>query len=189
MNIIFRNEYRVEAEITDEELDSFGVTYEELDYGNIETRRVLRNIAEKIRMLSGAEINFSGRLLIEVIKERSDLFRICFSRLSNKNGDDKSVKQLVKSENEPVVAEFSDIEDVLLSLPLFERDTLSSLYEKNGKYRLIAYLPGEKKERLLLRISEFSEVMPEGLTEKARCEELWSCIIEGSALSKLNEVF
>lgn len=189
MNIIFRNEYRVEAELTSQELDSFGITYDELDYGNIETRRVLWNITEEIRNICGAEINLSGRLLIEVIKINEGLVRICFSRISHAGEDDKSIKQLVKSENEPVIAEFSDFEYVIDSLMLLDKDTPSSFYEKNGKYRLILHLPCDKKEKLLLRIPEFSEVVSDSFTEKARSEEMWNCIIEDFAVRKLNEAF
>ncbi len=189
MNIILRNEYRVEAQLSLSELNALGITYDELDYGNIETRRVLWLLAEKIRNSCGFGINFSGRLLIEVIKENENCFRICFSELSDKTSDEKSVKQLVKSENTPVVAEFEDIEAIISGLNFLENADGSSLYEKDGKYRLVLSVSQSEKQKLFLRLQEFSEILPEPLLENARCEELWNCIVKNDAVKKLTEAF
>lgn len=189
MNIIVRNEYRVEAQLSAEELRAYGITYEELDYKNIETRRVLWLLSEKIRSTYGIGINFSGRLLIEVIKEKEDMIRICFSQLSDSLSDEKSVKQLVKSENTPVVAEFSDIEAVL-SLLFFVREEFSaSFYEKSGKYRLVFNVAQNEKEKLVTQLCEFSEILSFPQLENARCKEHWNCIIENDAVKKLTEAF
>ena len=36
MNVTIRNEYRVEAVLTSDELNEYGITYEEIDYKNID---------------------------------------------------------------------------------------------------------------------------------------------------------
>lgn len=189
MNITVRNEYRVEAELTADELRIYGITYEQFDYKNIETRRVLWSLLDEIRRLYGISLSLSGKLLIEVIKESEDKYRICFSSLPPHGNDLKSVKQLIKSENTPVVAEFCCFEDVLSAALNTEYYDSCSLFEKNGKYRLIFYVPSKEKTELLGKICEFAELSENPSLEKARCEELWNCIITDDAVKKLISAF
>ncbi|MBR3766927.1 MAG: adaptor protein MecA [Clostridia bacterium] len=189
MNITVRNEYRVEAELTADELKIYGITYEQFDYKNIETRRVLWSLLDEIRRLYGISLSLSGKLLIEVIKESEEKYRICFSSLPPHGNDLKSVKQLIKSENTPVVAEFCCFEDVLSAALNTECYDSCSLFEKNGKYRLIFYVPSKEKTELLGKICEFAELPENPSLEKARCEEMWKCIITEDAVKKLISAF
>lgn len=189
MNVLIRNDYRIEAELTATELDEYGITYEEIDYANIETRRVLWALLDKIRNTYGISLSLSGKLLIEVIKESDEKIRICFSVLPPHGCDGKSVKQLVKSENRPVIAEFSELEDVLSLVTHISGDIPSVLYEKNGKYRLMLYTQPEEKNRITGKVCEFSLICENIALEKARCEEMWHCIIPGFAVKRLKTAF
>lgn len=189
MNIIMRNAYRIEVQLTSRELEELGITYEQLDYKNIETRRVLWLINEKIKSVYGSGFNFSGKLLIEVFKESDDKVNICFSQLSDKQADEKSVKQLVKSENCPIIAQFSDFERLLDICRTLNGDFRSSVFERAGKYRFLLYSPQSEKERLITKIAEFSEDIFISRLEEARCEELWKPIIKDEAVKKLNSAF
>ncbi len=188
MIITVRNDYRIEAELTENELTEYGITYDELDYGNIETRRVLWHMLDDIRKKSGAGLDFSGKLLIEVMKESSEKFLFCFTCLSH-GKDSESVKQLVKSENPPVCAQFSDFEDVLKAVAYMDSEKVSSLYEKNGSYRLTAELNIREKQYFSRISNEFGECLSDTLRNKAECTEHWSCLIEDNALKVLSEVF
>lgn len=189
MNIIMRNAYRVEVQLSMGELEDLGITYEQLDYKNIETRRVLWLINEKIKSVYGSGFSFSGKLLIEVIKESDDKVCICFSQLSRKEADEKSVKQLVKCDNSPVIVQFSDFEKLLSLCRAVNKAFVTSLFEKTGKYRLVFYVPSGEKEMLFMKISEFSEDVFASRLEEARCEELWCCLIKDNAVKRLTEVF
>lgn len=191
MNVTIRNEYRVEAVLTSDELGEYGITYEEIDYKNIETRRVLWTVLDKIKQRYGVKINFAGKLLIEVIKESGNNVRLCFSSLPPHGCDEKSVKQLVKTENLPLVAEFQTFEDVLSALINIENFVAdaSLLYEKNGRYRMLFYCSADKKSLLYGMLCEFSNVSDASAVERARCEEHWNCIISENAVNRLITAF
>ncbi len=188
MNIFFPNEYRLEVLMNTYELSEFGISYEDIDYKSIETRRFLWSLLDKVRSSYGVNFSLAGRHLIEVIREKENKLRICFSQLSQ-NNDQHSVKQLIKSEILPVAARFSCFEDVLSAVSVLPEDTDAALYENNGKYMLIFTSAREEKNRLLCRLCEFSDICEEPLREKARCEELWRCIIPQNAVNKLMKAF
>ena len=43
MRIEAHDDFRIAVELSDEDMDELQITYEDLDYSNIETRRVLDN--------------------------------------------------------------------------------------------------------------------------------------------------
>lgn len=188
MIITLRNDYRIEAEFTKDELSEYGITYEELDYGKIETRRVLWHMLDDIKKKSGADLGFSGKMLIEVMKENGEKYLFCFTRLSH--GDDaKSIKQLVKSENPPVCTEFADFEDMLKAISHMSFGKVCSLFEKDGKYRMLTETSTYEKAHFTDTLSEFGVCLSEPLRKKAECLEHWNCLIESDAVKVLSEAF
>lgn len=186
MNFLIRNEYRTEIILSSPELLSYGITYEEIDYGNTETRRLLWALQGEIRKKYGYSIKLSGRVLIEVIKESENSIRFCFSALPEKSSDGKSVKQLVKSCTCPLIAEFSDFEEMLFAASLIDESTRSSLFENNGKYRILFPTDEEIREELIFCLCEFSEILESSPSEAARCSETWNTIAEDNAVSCLH---
>ena len=183
MNVRVRNEYRVEVGLSSEELDRFGITYEEIDYGNIETRRLLWSLTEEIRQKNGINIKLSGKLLIEVMKDSDDGILICFSVLPDKNKDSASLKQLIKNESKPVITEFQDFDELMCAIKFLDNDTINSLYEKNGKYRLILSADEEKKYCIIPLLSEFGRFYENAALEAARCREMWTHISDDAIRS------
>lgn len=189
MNFLIRNEYRAEVTLSSPELESYGITYEELDYGNISTRRLLWTLQNEIQKKYGYRINLSGKLLIEVVKDTEDSIRICFSSLSKKSEDENSVKQLVKGCTAPVIAEFSDFEEMLQAVSVLDGRLKSSLFEKNGKYRILFFLPAESKEELIFCLCEFCDIFENSQKEAAKCSEMWNMIAENNAIGCLHRLF
>ncbi len=189
MKVVILNDYRVEALLSAGELDGYGISYEEIDYKNIETRRFLWSIAGDITAQSGVRVPLSGKILIEVIKDGNDIYRICFSSLGSPLCDEKSVKQLVKAQSSPFIAEFSDIEYVLKSLPRLNIKYNGSLFEKDGKYRMIFEGYPADREEIFSAICEFTEHIDFSRLEIAKCRENWNCIIPENAVKKLTEYF
>lgn len=189
MNFLIKNEYRTEIILSSRELGDYGITYEEIDYGNIETRRLLWALQGEVQKRYGYTIPLSGRVLIEVIKERDDRVRICFSSLFEKSEDEGSLKQLVKNNACPVIAEFSDLEDMLSASSLLNPGIKSSLYEKNGKYRILFSPLQEEKEVLIFCLCEFSEIFESSPTEAARCSEAWNLLAVNNAVCRLHGLF
>ncbi len=189
MNVLVRNEYRVEVKLSPKELEEYGITYEDIDYKNIETRRVLWALAEEIRKKSGYNISLSGKILIEVIKENDNGCRFCFSSLSRDGKDDISVKQLIKNEIYPLTAEFGNFEDMLEAICNLDENRECALYEKNGCYRLIFPASENEKEELIFSLCEFSKIFENSSIETARCREMWHLLIPRSAVKTLTGTF
>ena len=189
MNVLAQNEYRTEITISTYELTRYGLTYDELDYGNINTKKFLWEITEDIRKTCGYNINLSGKILIEVLKESEHTVKIFITSLSNKNSDDYSLKQLIKSEVQPLIAQFSCFEHLLDAAGLIENSTQSSLYEKDGEYRLILSPDKADRKNLTLILCEFSRIYENNPVELARSKEMWRLISTPFALSCLTQAF
>ena len=189
MNFLIRNEYRTEIILSSTELESYGITYEEIDYGNIETRRLLWTLRGEIHKRFGYTIPLAGKILIEVMKEQGNDIRICFSSVPERPADGHSVKQLVKSSSGPVIAEFSDLEDMLFASSLLDGNIKSSLFEKNGRYRILLSPAEDKKDEVIFCLCEFAEVCENAPARAAACSEMWNMIAKNNAVSILHGLF
>ena len=58
---------KIVVELTAQDMAELDITYEEMDYGNIETRRVIWTILDRVRTTLQRDIDPSGKLLIESI--------------------------------------------------------------------------------------------------------------------------
>lgn len=186
MNIIIKNDYRAEILLTDAELREMDITYEELDYGNVETRRVLWTLLDEVRKRYGTDIDLSGKLLIEVCKEPNDKYRICFTSLPSRTSDTPSVKQLVKTCTEPIALECTDIDTTVEAAAKTRFNGKSSLYTYSGAYRLLIYAPAEMKPSLYAVLGEYGTILNNiNGSITAECEEYWKLIEEEHAIAKL----
>ena len=188
MRIITVNEYRVEVTLTREELEGFDVTYEQLDYADPETRRVMWTLLSEIRRQNGVDLDLSGKLLIEVNRETDGSCRVCFTVLPQKEGRSGSVKQLVKTETAPVVLETADLDGAIRAAAACKRDIGSELYHCGGRYRLVLRVGSDQAENAALRVCEFGELSPSPALAAARCAELWECVIPAGAVEALRRL-
>ena len=67
MKIEAPQENKIVVELTAQDMAELDITYEEMDYGNIETRRVIWTILDRVRTTLQRDIDPSERLLIESI--------------------------------------------------------------------------------------------------------------------------
>ena len=66
MNIESVNDEKIRVTLSREDMKSLDITYDEMDYSNIETRRVIWTVLDEARAHLGKDIDTDGRLLIEV---------------------------------------------------------------------------------------------------------------------------
>lgn len=186
MNIYIVNEYRTEIVLTADELAEMDITYDELDYGNAETRRVLWTLLGEVRKRYGTDMDLSGKLLIEVCREPQDRYRICFTSLPARNKGDVSVKQLVKTCASPVAIECPDIDTAVKTAEKLSFEGKSVLYTDKRSYRLFLYADAVKKPHLYAVGGEYGTVLDDtaGLVT-AECEEHWQLIEAENAVGKL----
>lgn len=189
MNVLAENEYRIGLTLSYKELADYGVTYEQLDYSDIGTRRFLWAVTEDIRKNCGYNVSLSGRILIEVMKQGDDRVKIYLTRLSEKNSDDYSLKQLIRNDRFCITAQFSCFEKMLQAASCCETDAQSTLFEKDGKYRLTFYPDEKSREKLISFLCEFSDALSESPVEEARCNEMWKLICTPLAVHQLRAFF
>ena len=188
MRIVPVNEYRVEVTLTEEELDGFDITYEQLDYADPDTRRVLWTLLCEIRRRGGVDLDLSGKLLIEVTREADGSCRVCFTSLPPKEGQNASVKQLVKTETPPVALECAGLDDAIRAAVACRTDAPSSLFRKNGRYRLLIRAGSGERAAVTLRVCDFGELAPRPALLAAECGEFWQCVIAENAAETLRRL-
>ena len=130
MNVI--NEYRVEVELAPAEMERLGVSFESLDWGNIDTRRAVWSVLDALRE-DGVSLDLSGKVLIEADRGPGSV-RLRFSVLPQR-GSPYSAKSLVKSGNALLLRGETE-PDALKASRLF-KDADVRVYRSGGAYFLL----------------------------------------------------
>ena len=139
MKIIAQTDNRICIELTREDMEELDITYDELDYGNIETRRVLWTLLDEARHELGRNICLTQRLLIEAVPDHDGGCSIFFTVMEQTEGKNQS-KQLIKGVRQRIVCISDKIDNIgKLSKALSGLGGIlkSELYGSEGKYRLV----------------------------------------------------
>lgn len=186
MNIILRNEYRTEIVLSESDLADLAITYDELDYRNIETRRVLWTLLDRVRLTCGRDIDLSGKLIIEAAKEEGNTYRISFTSLPQTDENEVALRQFIRSESPAAVLEFDSLDSAVNAAAHCGFEGQSSLFVLGGKYRLVIHPARGERRAVLARLSEYGTLIPDtGRTAAAECGEHWRRIAEKNAVEKL----
>ena len=102
MKIESNGEEKITVTLSQTDMSDLDITYDEMDYSNIETRRVIWTILDKARKTLGKSVDTDGRLLIEVSPSEDGG---CILHFTNSPfADSKSKKRLImKKEAEPIL--------------------------------------------------------------------------------------
>lgn len=102
MKIESNGEEKITVTLSQTDMNELDITYDEMDYSNIETRRVIWTILDKARKTLGKSVDTEGKLLIEVTPSDDGG---CILQFTNSPlADIKSKKRLImKKEAEPIL--------------------------------------------------------------------------------------
>jgi len=137
-------ENKIIVELTESDMLELGITYDQMDYSNIETRRVIWTLLDRARQTLGRDIDPSGKMLIEALPGLRGGCVIYFTVLE---GDMRPCgsKSLVQVKKESAVAtyEFASL-DALMDCAEAIRHSgaclpKSDLYVCGGRYRLSVF--------------------------------------------------
>lgn len=140
MKIESPNINKIIVELSNEDMENFDITYEEFDYSNIETRRVIWTILDSARKHLNRDIDPSQEMTIETLPSKNGGCMIFFTVEESKLQKIKTLPMRIF--NRSVVCEFKSIDDIIdlyqklkmqNDLKLFDAE----LFEKSEKYRLI----------------------------------------------------
>lgn len=179
-------EDRIIVDLTEQDMLKLDITYEDMDYSTIETRRVIWTVLDEAGKILGRELDPSRRMIIEASPKNEGGCVLSFTIL---DGRRKNViqKQLLKKQSECLICDFDNLDALFSAAEGFcisEIKPESSLYEKSGKYRLILSNLCSAKE-LKNYFSEFACVMN---ADKLACDhtrEHWRNLISQDAISIL----
>lgn len=185
VNVI--NEYRVEMELAEQELSDFDITYETMDYADVNTRRFLRELAENAKDF-GVEADMSGRVLIEAFRLR-DGCRLCFTFLPQSGRESPSVKQLVKRDRAVFCAVSSDAGALCRLASVLPEDGESALYRAGGVYVLTVSTAPEAPESFAFAAAEFGADIPANAAlTLADCRENGQVLYKENAVGELKRL-
>ncbi len=102
MKIESNGEEKITVTLSQTDMSDLDITYDEMDYSNIETRRVIWTILDKARKTLGKSVDTDGKLLIEVAPSVDGGCILHFT--TSPLADSKNKKRLImKKEAEPIL--------------------------------------------------------------------------------------
>ena len=138
MKINSPTEDKIIVDLTEQDMLGLDITYEDMDYSTIETRRVIWTLLDEAGKALGRELDPSRRMIIEAMPKSGGGCVLSFTIL---DGRKKYLpkKQFLKKQSETVICEFDGAEALLNAAECLKKlciNAKSSLYENGGKYRL-----------------------------------------------------
>ena len=169
MKIEAPNENKIIVELSDEDMMMLDITYDEINYSNIETRRVIWTILDKARTVLGKDIDPSKQMVIETLPLKNGGCMIFFTvnnAMLTENAKNKS----------QYVYEFDSINNVIDFYDYFKRSYAHNidyeLYSSQGRYRLITK-ENSDSDYLKIFIKEYAHFLGKNKLLIASTQEYW----------------
>ena len=189
MKIEAPQENRIVVELTRADMSELDITYEEMDYSNIETRRVIWTILDRARTVLCRDIDPSEKMLIETVPTEDGGCVLYFTvlgraiRLAGTHGGMRMRKD--RASFAYTFRSLSDLTACAARLRSVCQSPLSSdLYRIGETYclRVQTDLPCRSVRALL---SEYGERCADGAMQSAYLREHGDLLAEGDAVEKL----
>lgn len=119
--------------LSNDDMVELNITYDEMDYSNIETRRVIWTILDNVRRDTGRDVDPSGNLMIEVAPNPSGG---CLMMFTVANGSGKNSQTVVSKINSTRFFEFENADDLLDFLKQLKNSGEVRLFACKNKYRI-----------------------------------------------------
>ena len=175
MKICAPCENKIVVELSAEDMEALDITFDDMDYANIETRRVIWTLLDRARVELGRDIDPCARMLIEAQPEESGGCVLSFTELEEKLPHSRGgVRTVLSKDSRPVTVEFEDSDGLLGFLKCAESFCLprGEIYRDGNKFRVI--FPQSADTRRLSGVySEFGTVCGEGVMPAEYTREHW----------------
>ncbi|HOD02997.1 MAG TPA: adaptor protein MecA, partial [Clostridiales bacterium] len=103
MKIELHNEDKIVVQLTSMDLKTLDITYEDMDYANIETRRVIWTLLDEARRVLGKDISTTERMLIEALPSEDGGCVLYFTVLPSSGCENSGKRLVMKKEAEPIL--------------------------------------------------------------------------------------
>ncbi len=172
MNIQPIGKNKVLVELSYEDMCELDITYDEMDYSQIETRRVIWTILQRIRQNTGTDIDPTGSLLIEAVADSAGGCVLCFTVREKKSLNEPLRLSKV---SDSVIYEFQNenaLLDMLFTLKKKSGIQSGKIYENKNRFRLLLKVRPCVQERQIL--DEYGKCMSKNSLTQAFTEEHWT---------------
>ncbi len=175
-------EDRIIVDLTEKDMLELDITYEAMDYSTIETRRVIWTLLDEAEKILGKELDPSRRMIIEASPKAEGGCTLCFTLLDARKNRSMQ-KHTLKKQGEGLICDFEKLDDLFDFAEEFERtgiESQSSLFENEGKYRLILSCSADMIKSSL---SEFCKIRSVGKLACDFTREHWKMLISENAIA------
>ena len=180
--------HRVRINLSRDELDTMGLSYDMLDYSSARTRALLFSLLEKACADTGFKP--AGRVLVEAYPDESGGCRIEFS------GSAGAAQRwrVKRSAQLSVIYAFDDVDTLIAcAVKLFgrcaQRIRKSALYHTGKNWTLAVYPARERQDDTLMLLDEFARRCGEGTLAKAWLGEHARTVVDDNAVGLLCAYF
>ena len=157
-----------------QDLKDLDITYDTMDYSNIETRRVIWTILDRVRSSTGKDIDPSGNLVIEAAPDNSGGCILMFTvPVSCSN-----IGTVVSKTTPTQIFEFENIND-LLDVITAAKITDSKIFTDGKKFR--AEITAHQTALYRRMIEEFGKFVGNDSLTAAKTHEYWQEISKSSS--------
>jgi len=185
MQISSPAENRIVVELSAKDMQELDITYEDMDYSAIETRRVIWTVLDAAGKFLGRELDPSRKMIIEAMPLGSGGCVLCFTMLETAI---RAKRPMLIKQAANLICDFDSLDglyNAVQDCELIGECTQSALYESGGRYRLIISSPYDM--RLLERhFCEFAVCRKCENLEADFTREHWNPIAEHNALDSIS---
>lgn len=174
MNIHSAGKNKFIVELSKNDMLELDITYEEMDYSKIETRRVIWTILQKVRDDLGRDVDPTGNLLIEAAADSQGGCVLSFTVAEKKRYYDSRQPLKLTKTADSVIYEFNSENDLLDMMKTVGKEAFKNqnrLFKNGGRYRLVLdKLPGHTDKML---IEEYGTMVGRDVFSLSHTAEHW----------------
>lgn len=183
--IISQTDNRICVRLTSEDMTELDITYEELDYSNIETRRVLWTLLDEARHKLGRNIHLTQKMIVEAVPHNDGGCSIYFT-VNDERIVKNSKKQLIKSGDTKIICSSDNIENLGEFAKILSESgkvIKSELFTDGSLYRIIMWPESDSSDYVESVACEFCDICDDYVS--AVTYEHWKMLASPDALGVL----
>lgn len=153
-------EEKISVTLTENDMKDLDITYEDMDYSNIETRRVIWTILDEAKRVLGKNINIDNRLLVQVSPAECGGCVIRFTQSDNKSSF-SGRRLIMKKDCEPILFRafdtdaFIDCKKTLDEMKSYSQSI--ELFRCDGEYYAVIKPQVSSTDKMLMRLCEYGD--------------------------------
>ncbi|MEG1179593.1 MAG: adaptor protein MecA [Oscillospiraceae bacterium] len=168
-----------------QDMQELGITYEDMDYNSIDTRRVIYTLLQKANLALNKDIHPSGKMVIEAVPDTSGGCVLYFTVYQIDADRDEVFPTAMPF---ICVSEFKDENELIDAsraiMSCFLSPPESKLYSNGTRYRVV--FNGMSNHRKLKSVlTEYCEDLSESKAKIAQTKEHWRCLCDSRAIEHL----